>query len=223
MTQRELDQGKSEAFVAQMVGVLNQAAIALMTSIGHRVGLFDTLASLPAATAEEIAADAGLDERYVREWLGTMVTGRVVDHDPADQSYSLPPEHAAWLTRAAGTNNLALQAQYVPLLAQVEERIVHCFRRGGGVPYSAFPRFQRLMAEESSAVHDASLLDKILPLVPGLVERLRGGIDAADIGCGSGHAVNLLARAFPASRFSGYDLSEEGIAAGRAEAERLGL
>jgi 2-polyprenyl-3-methyl-5-hydroxy-6-metoxy-1,4-benzoquinol methylase len=79
------------------------------------------------------------------------------------------------------------------------------------------------MAEESGAVHDASLLDKILPLVPGLVERLRGGIDAADIGCGSGHAVNLVARAFPASRFSGYDLSEEGIAAGRAEAERLGL
>lgn len=223
MTQRELDQGKSEAFAAQMVGVLNQAAIALMTSIGHQVGLFDAMASLPAATAEEIAAAAGLNERYVREWLGTMVTGRVVDHHPGDQRYSLPPEHAAWLTRAAGTNNLAMQAQYVPLLAQVEERIVHCFRRGGGVPYSAFPRFQRLMAEESGAIHDASLLDKILPLVPGLVARLWAGIDAAEIGCGSGHAVNLLARAFPASRFLGYDLSEEGIAAGRAEADRLKL
>jgi len=194
-----------------------------MTSIGHQVGLFDAMASLPAASAERIASAAGLNERYVREWLGTMVTGRVVDYDAGDQSYRLPPEHAAWLTRVAGTNNLALQAQYIPLLAQVDELIVHCFRRGGGVPYSAFPRFQRLMAEESGAVHDASLVDKILPQVSGLGARLREGIDAADIGCGSGHAVNLLARAFPASRFSGYDLSEEGIAAARAEAERLGL
>ena len=223
MADRPFDEARSEAFAGRMMDVLNGAGIALMTSIGHQVGLFDAMAGRPPATSHEIAAAAGLNERYVREWLGAMVTGRVVDHDPADGTYALPAEHAAWLTRAAGTNNLSLQAQYVPLLAQVEGPIVECFRNGGGVPYAAFPRFQRLMAEESGAVHDAALVDAILPLVPGLPERLATGIDVADVGCGSGHAINLMARAFPHSRFVGYDFSEEGVRAGREEATRWGL
>ena len=223
MAVRPFDEARSEAFAGRMVDVLNGAAIALMTSIGHQVGLFDAMAGLTPTTSAGIAATAGLDERYVREWLGAMVTGGVVEHDPADQTYALPPEHAAWLTRAAGTDNLAVQAQFVPLLAQVEDPIVECFRNGGGVPYAAFPRFQRLMAEDSGAVHDAGLVDAILPLVPGLPERLVAGIEVADVGCGSGHAVNLMARAFPNSRFVGYDFSEEGVQVGHDEAERLGL
>lgn len=223
MMKPELDQAKSEAFAGQMVRVLNDAAVALMTSVGYQVGLFDTMANLPPSTGTQIATAAELNERYVREWLGVMVTGRIVDFNLADETYTLPPEHAAWLTRAAGTNNLALQTEYVPLLAQVEERIIECFRRGGGVPYSAYPRFQRLMAEESGATHDASLTAVILPLVPGLVGRLQTGIDVADIGCGRGHAINLMAQAFPKSRFVGYDMSEEGVAAGRAEARLKSL
>jgi SAM-dependent methyltransferase len=223
MTEGALDHAKSDAFAERMMGVLNNAALALLTSVGHQVGLFDVLAGLPAATSRQIADAAGLNERYVREWLGAMVTGRVVEYNSAGATYILPPEHAAWLTRAAGPNNLAISAQYIPLLASVEEPIVTCVRDGGGVPYSAYPRFQRLMAEDSGAVHDAALIDTILPLVPRLVERLHAGLDAADVGCGRGHAINLMARAFPNSRFSGYDFSEEGIAAGREEAARLGL
>jgi SAM-dependent methyltransferase len=79
------------------------------------------------------------------------------------------------------------------------------------------------MAEDSAAVHDAALVDAILPLVPGLPERLRAGIDVADVGCGCGHAINVMARAFPRSRFVGYDFSEEGVLAGRGEAQRMGL
>ncbi len=223
MTEPSFDQAKSDALAARMMDVLNGAAVALMTSIGHQVGLFDAMAGRLPATSAEIAAAAGLHERYVREWLGAMVTGRVVDYDPSDGTYRLPPEHAAWLTRAAGPNNLARTAQYIPLLAQVEDPIVACFRNGGGVPYSAYPRFQRLMAESSGAVHDATLVETILPLVPGQPERLRSGIDVADIGCGSGHAVNLMARAFPQSRFVGYDFSEEGVRAGQREADAWGL
>ena len=217
---RQPDRQKSEQFAGQMLTVLNHAGVALMASVGHAVGLFDTLAGLEPATSQQIAAAANLNERYVREWLGAMVTGRIVTHDPAGQTYALPAEHAAWLTRAAGANNLALQARYIPLLAQVEEQIIECFRKGGGVPYSAYPRFQSLMAEDSGAFHDASLVDTILPMVPGMVERLRAGIDVADVGCGRGHALNLMARAFPKSRFAGYDMSAEGIAAGRAEAQQ---
>jgi SAM-dependent methyltransferase len=218
-----MDQAKSEAFAERLLGDLNSAAVLLMTSIGHQVGLFDAMAGKPPATSEKIAAEAGLNERYVREWLGAMVTGRVVDHDPDEGTYSLPAEHAAWLTRAAGMDNMGLQAQYIPLIAEVEQQVVAAFRRGGGVPYSAYTRFHRLMAEDSGAVQDAALVDTILPLVPGIPERLKAGIDVADIGCGSGHAVNLMAQAFPASRFVGYDFSEEGIGTGRAEAEELGL
>lgn len=213
----------SEEFAERLLGVLNSGMLALMTSIGHRTGLFDVMASLPPSTSLEIADAAGLDERYVREWLAAMTTGAFVDHDPSTLTYVLPPERAAWLTRAAGPANLAIQAQYVGLLAQVEDRIVECFAHGGGVPYSAYPAFQSLMAEDSGAVHDATLVDVTLPLVPGLVEALRAGIDVADVGCGSGHAINLMAAAFPTSRFVGFDISEQGVAAGREEARRLGV
>jgi SAM-dependent methyltransferase len=213
----------TEEFAGRLLGVLNDGMLALMVSVGHRTGLFDTMASLPPATSQQVADAAGLDERYVREWLGAMATGALIEHDPVAMTFVLPPERAAWLTRAAGPDNLAVQAQYVSLLAQVEDRVVDCFASGGGVPYSAYPAFQALMAEDSGAVHDATLVDVTLPLVPGLVDRLRAGIDVADVGCGSGHAINLMAAAFPASRFVGFDISESGLAAGAAEAGRKGL
>lgn len=212
-----------EEFAARMLRTMNEAALALMVSVGHRTGLFDVMAGMPAATSGSIAAAAALDERYVREWLAVMTTARIVDHDGAAETFSLPAGHAAWLTRSAGMNNLATGMQYIGLLAGVEDQIVDCFRHGGGVPYSAFPRFHAIMAEDSGAVHDATLVDVTLPLVPGLVDRLRDGIDAADIGCGSGHAANLMAEAFPRSRFTGFDFSDAGIAAAVAEAERKGL
>jgi hypothetical protein len=83
----ELDQSKSEAFAEKMVEVLNSASLALMTSIGHQTGLFDAMADLPPSTSEQIAAAAGLNERYVREWLGAMVTGDIVKYDPARFRY----------------------------------------------------------------------------------------------------------------------------------------
>ncbi len=210
-------------FGERMLGILNDGMLALMISVGHKTGLFDTLSVLPPATSVDVAAAADLDERYVREWLAAMTTGGIVEHDASTSTFSLPPDRAAFLTRSAGIDNLAVQTQYVGLLATVEDQVVECFRRGGGVPYSAYPKFQALMAEDSAVVHDAALLDVILPLVPDLVTRLERGIDVADVGCGSGHALNLMGAAFPASRFVGFDISEAGLAAGRAEAAREGL
>jgi 2-polyprenyl-3-methyl-5-hydroxy-6-metoxy-1,4-benzoquinol methylase len=222
MTTRELDQAKSEAFAERMIGILNDAALALVTSIGHRTGLFDVMADLPPSTSQQIAEAANLNERYVREWLGAMVVGRIVEHDPEDGTYYLPQEHAAWLTRAASPNNIAVTAQFIPVLGMVEDGIVESFKHGGGLPYSAFPRFHEVMAEDSGQTVVAALADHILPLVPGLIERLEEGIDVLDVGCGSGRALNLMARTFPSSRFSGYDFSEEAIARARAEAQEHG-
>ena len=216
------DEQKAEAFAGQMLDTLNKAAVALMTSIGHRTRLFDVLAGLPPATSSEIAAAAGLNERYVREWLGAMVTGRVIDYDPQRQLYALPAEHAAFLTRAASPNNLAATSQFIPVLAVVEESILERFQQGGGVPYSEYPRFHEVMAEESAQTVLSALIDSILPAA-GVVETLRAGGDVLDLGCGSGRAINLMAKSFPNSRFTGYDFSAEAISRAQAEARELGL
>ncbi len=218
----DLDQARAEEFSERMVGVLNEGAIALMTSIGHRTGLFDAMVGLPPSTSEQIASAANLNERYVREWLGAMVVGRIVEHDPENGTYRLPQEHAAFLTRAASPDNIAAFAQYIPLLGSVEDGIVESFKNGGGVPYSAFPRFHEVMAEDSGQTVLPALTDHILPLVPGLTERLEEGIDVLDVGCGSGRAMNLLARTFPNSRFTGYDFSEEAIDRAHTEAQEHG-
>jgi SAM-dependent methyltransferase len=109
------------------------------------------------------------------------------------------------------------------MLAEVEQDILACVRRGGGLPYDKYPRFHAWMDGESRAIFETALVDGIVPLVPGLEERLTAGLDVADIGCGTGHAVNVLARAYPASRLVGYDFSAEAITAARAEADELGL
>src|ERR687893_1944901 len=218
MTTPDLDRAKAEEFAERMVGVLNEGAIALMTSIGHRTGLFDAMAGLPLSTSQQIADAAGLNERYVREWLSAMVVGRVVEYEPEDGTYRLPQEHAAFLTRAASPDNIAVIAQYIPLMGSVEDGIVESFKHGGGLPYSAFPHFHEVMAEDSGQTVVSALTEHVLPLVPGLTGRLERGIEVLDVGCGSVKALTLLARKFPVSRFVGYDFSEEAIARARAEA-----
>ena len=218
-----LDPVRAEAFAERMLDALNAGALAVMISVGHRTGLLDALAAAGPSTSGELAEAAGLDERYVREWLGAMVTGRVVEADPATGRHVLPAEHARWLTRAAAPDNLAVTAQYVPLLGAVEDAVVRCFREGGGVPYSAFPRFHEVMAEDSDQTVVSALESAILPLVDGLAERLDEGIDVLDLGCGRGHALLALARRFPRSRFTGMDLSGEALGHARAAARAGGL
>ena len=218
-----LNETKAEKFAEQMLGMLNNAALALMTSIGHRTGLFDTMATLTPATSFEIAEAAGLNERYVREWLGAMTTGRIIQYDESTMKYFLPAEHAAFLTRAGSPNNLAVTAQFIPVLAGIEGRILECFRKGGGVPYSAYPRFHEVMAEESAQTVVAGLFDHILPLATGLTEKLRSGIEVLDVGCGSGRALIEMAAKFPNSGFTGYDFSEEAVGAAKREVASKGL
>jgi hypothetical protein len=174
-----MDPQKAEAFAGRLLTALN-GALCLMASIGHRTGLFDAMRDRAPQTSNEIASRAGLNERYVREWLGAMVTSGVVIVDPQSVRYHLPPEHAAFLTRAAAANNFAAFTQYVPLLGRVEDAIVECFKNGGGVPYEQFPRFHAVMAEDSGQSVVSSLESHILPLVPGLPISSRAACDLAD-------------------------------------------
>lgn len=215
-----IDETRLAAFEERLVTGLNEAAMMLMLSVGHRTGLLDRIADMGPTDCAGLARASALNERYVREWLGAMVGAGVVE--VADGQYRMPAEHAMRLTRS-GEANLAAMAQYIPLLGGVEDDIVACFQRGGGVPYERYGRFHEVMAEDSGQTVLPALIDSILPLVPGMIERLEAGASVADIGCGRGRALMLLARTFPGSRFTGYDLSEDAIDWARREvqAQRL--
>jgi ubiquinone/menaquinone biosynthesis C-methylase UbiE len=217
------DAAKAEAFAGQLLTALNNGALCLMTSIGHRTGLFDVMTGLPPATSAEIAHKAGLNERYVREWLGALVTAGVVEVDPTSTHYQLPAEHAAFLTRAVVADNIAAITQWIAVFASVEDDIVECFKQGGGVPYEKYSRFHAVMIEDSGQSVLSSLEAHILPLVPGLTNWLAQGIRMLDVGCGSGRVLNRLAELYPNSRFMGVDLSPEAIGNARGEAAQKGL
>ena len=211
-----------ESFEDQMLDIMNKSALALMISVGHRTKLFDTMSKLPASTSEDIAKNSNLNERYVREWLGALVTAKIIDYNPQSNLYSLSKEKANFLTRD-GSFNMATTAQFIPVLAQVEDEIIHCFENGGGVPYEKYHRFHDVMAEESSQTVLAELIDGILPVAPGIIAKLQQGIKVLDVGCGSGKAINLMAKSFPSSQFVGYDFSKEGIENAEREKESLGI
>jgi SAM-dependent methyltransferase len=209
---------KTEAFQQKMVTLLNQGALNLAIAIGYRTGLFEAMAEIgqPAAIAA-ISETAGMDRRYVREWLAIMAAGGIVELDGQSgggKRYHLPPEHAACLIRKAGNRNLAVYSQEIPILTvSAMDAVVDAFEHGDGLPYTAYPGFQAFMSELSNAKHRETLVDKFLPAVAGgdLVRDLRRGIRVCDIGCGEGVALVLMAEAFPESRFLGIDASPEAI------------
>lgn len=210
-----------ENFEDYMLDMMNKAATALMLSVGHRTKLFDSMYDCTSMTSEQLAAKSNLNERYVREWLGAMVTGKIVDYNPSNKTYSLSEEKAKFLSRD-GSYNFASSMQWIPALAYVEDEIVKCFEKGGGVPYESYHRFHEVMAEESAQTVLPELVNSILPLVPGIVEHLNQGIRVLDVGCGSGRALNLMAKNFPNSKFIGYDFSKEAIEFATRESEKLG-
>lgn len=206
-------------YAYRVARTLNNGFITLMISIGHRTRLFDTMAKLPPSTSAAIAAAADLNERYVREWLAAMTSAHMIDFDSKTATYRLPVEYAAVLTRDAGANNLAPLAQFLPILASVEDLVVASFRSGGGVHPEAFARFQEVIADERRRLIDESYVEAIVALMPGLREKLVAGADVLEVGCGQGFAMNVMAKMFPSSRFRGYDMSHEAITAAREDAE----
>lgn len=219
---QELDRKRVQEFARKLFGFYTSGILTLMVDIGHRLGLFEAAARGPATSAE-LAARAGLDERYVREWLAAMATGGVFEYEPATGRFTLPPEHAQCLT-GPSSRNLAPGSQTLHMLAVRMPKVAECFRTGGGVPYREFqPDFTEAQDASWRRLYDGLLIKGFLPLAKGLPERLAAGIRVADVGCGTGHAVNLMAREYPKSSFVGFDLSEEAIARARAEAREMGL
>lgn len=191
----------ASVYAGRITRTLNNGFIALMISVGHRLGLFDVLATMPPSTSEQLASAAGLTERYVREWLAAMTSAHILDYDERAATYFLHVEYAAVLSRCAGTNNLAPVAELLSLLASTEDLVVEGFRNGGGVLPETYERLNGLMASEKRLMLDESYVDQLLDLVPGLHMHLDLGARVLDAGCGDGALLEVMAAMFPRSTF----------------------
>lgn len=216
----ELKRTKAEQFAESLADSFNKASLTMMISMGHRTGLFDTMEDMPPSDSQTIAEKSGLHERYVREWLGAMVAGGIIELHKGNR-YILPEEHAASLTRSAGPGNLAVFAEFIFSLAENGEKVLQCFRQGGGIQYDHFHRFYHAMDEDQSII--ATFFDQFLPQSPELLKALREGIQVLDAGCGTGGLLIRLAAEFPKSHFTGLDLTDFAIEMAKKNAREKGL
>lgn len=221
-----LDNEKIQAFGGRMLTFLNNGALTLMISIGHKLGIFEAMAVMPSASSHQLAHATKLHERYVREWLATMFVGGIVsmadtDDKNDDHRYYLSPEHAAFLTWGRGPENIAVLSQYISILSSFEEKSIHCFKTGTGIPTNEFGDLKSIMAADSAQTIASSLVDWILPLGEALViPGLKSGIDVLEVECGTGINLITLAKEYPRSWFTGYDSSPANIALAREAYER---
>lgn len=226
---------RQDDFGARLTDILNHGALNLALALGYQLRIFDVMADLDRpVTSRELARAAGLHQRYVEEWLGVMCTGRIIEiHVPdgsgdklEETAYSLPRSHAALLIRKAGSGNMGVYTQEIPLLTQIAmARVLEDFSTGKGIAFSAYPRFQAFMAQLSHAKHRQVLIPHFLPGVEDgrLVTRMAKGIRVCDLGCGQGIAVQLMAQHFPASVFVGIDNDAAAIDQARQTAAEMGL
>ena len=205
----------AKQFGGKILGIYTGAILTKLIEIGYQTGLFEA-SRRGAATAGELSERAGLRERYVREWLGAMTTSGIYSYDADSKRYTLPEEHAALLSGDTA-QNLTPMSRMINHFGTHLPKLIACFREGGGVPYAAYrPVFTQCMDDVWRRIYDQQLLSGFIASVDGLTNELRRGIRVLDVGCGTGHAINLLAREYPQSAFFGYDIAEDAIAMARA-------
>lgn len=218
-----LDMNKLNAFIGQFVTDLGAAAHAGMVVIGEKLGLYKALAGDPMTSAQ-LAAKTNTDERYVREWLASQAAGGYIAYDAQNEKFSLTEEQAFTLADEdspaylPGAFELALGS-----LAAVP-RIAESFRTGAGMGWhehvdGVFHGCERFFRPG----YAANLVSSWIPALSGVKEKLEAGARVADIGCGKGASTLLMAKAFPNSRFFGFDYHDKSIEAARESAERNGV
>ncbi|MCL4812312.1 MAG: methyltransferase domain-containing protein [Vicinamibacteraceae bacterium] len=219
-----IDQAKLDSFLTRAVGDLSAGYGGVMVSLGHSLGLYKAMAGAGPLTAREVASASGCAERYVREWLNSQVAGGYVTYHAVSDTYELAPEQALVLADEDSPVFLP-NAWKVPASMWFDEaRAVEAFRTGTGIAWGEHDdRLYCGVAAFYRTAYRGSLVSSWLPALDGIVERLRSGITVADVGCGHGHSTILMAEAFPASRFHGFDVHEASIEAARRHAQKAGV
>jgi ubiquinone/menaquinone biosynthesis C-methylase UbiE len=218
-----LDMGKLNAFIGQFVTDLGASVHTGMVVIGEKLGLYKALAGGPM-NAAELAAKTGTDERYLREWLASQAAGGYITYDETTERFSLTEEQAFTLAYEdspaylPGAFELALGS-----LAAVP-RIAESFRTGAGMGWhehadGVFHGCEKFFRPG----YAANLVSAWIPALADVRQKLEAGARVADVGCGKGASTVLMAKAFPNSRFYGFDYHDKSIEGARATAEREGI
>jgi 2-polyprenyl-3-methyl-5-hydroxy-6-metoxy-1,4-benzoquinol methylase len=218
-----VDETRLHAFLGRALSDLGGAMSATLVLIGDQLGLYKALAR-SAMTAAELAAATDTSERYVREWLGNQAAGGYVDYDAGSDRYSLNPEQALCMADPDSPVDVPGAYSIVEAVFHAMERTREDFRSGAGMEWGEhhsclFHGTERFFR----AGYNAHLLGEWLPALDGVVDRLRTGGKVADVGCGHGASTLLMARAFPASTFIGYDYHGPSIEVARRHADEAGI
>ncbi|NMH96284.1 methyltransferase domain-containing protein [Pseudonocardia acidicola] len=220
---RAVDENTLMEFVGKVVADLGALASAPLVVLGDQLGLYRAMADGEPVTAAELADRTGTAERYVREWLAAQAAGGYVAYD-GDGRFHLEPEQAVALTDENSPACVLGGFEGFTAAVKVAPRLVEAFRTGAGIGWDEQdPGLFRGTARFFRPGYAANLVDFWLPALDGVVERLTRGARVADVGCGFGHSTLLMAEAFPASRFAGYDYHPESIEAARKQAAEAGL
>jgi SAM-dependent methyltransferase len=223
-TARVIDEQKLEAFVGKVVTECAAALSVPLVVIGDRLGLYRALAEAGPLTSTELADRTGTKERYVRDWLVNQAAGEYLEYDPETNRYSLPEEYAIVLTDESSPYFLGGAFQVTPPLIMAQDHIAALFRSGEGMAWGEhdhelFPGAERFWRSG----YLGNLVNTWIPALDGVKAKLESGAAVADIGCGYGAALILLAKAFPLSRFFGFDLHGASIEHARAAAREAGV
>jgi SAM-dependent methyltransferase len=218
-----VNEEKLNAFLGKAIGDLGAAVGAVLISIGDELGLYRELAKGPL-TADELAERTGTNERYIREWLANQAAGGYAEYDGATGRYSLNDEQALCLADPNGPVDLPGAYAIVQDLFHVRPRALENFRTGGGMEWGEHhPCLFQGTERFFRAGYNANLLSSWLPALDGVVDKLKSGARAADVGCGHGASTVLMAKAFPQSEFIGIDYHDASIDTARRRAEEAGV
>jgi SAM-dependent methyltransferase len=219
-----VDDGRLQAFMGKMVGDMGAALSGALVVIGDRLGLYKALAEGGPASSAELAGRTGTAERYVREWLAAQAASGLVDYDGRTQRFSMNPEQAMALASETSPVYVAGAFELIASAYLDEPKITQAFRTGRGVGWHEhheclFRGVERFFRSGYSAF----LVQGWIPALDGVKEKLERGAKVADIGCGHGASTVLMARAFPNSRFFGFDYHEPSIRRAREAAAEAGV
>jgi 2-polyprenyl-3-methyl-5-hydroxy-6-metoxy-1,4-benzoquinol methylase len=221
---RPLDMDKLHEFVFRAVEEAGATLNTALVVMGDRLGLYRALAGAGPLTPAELAGRTGTAERYVREWLNAQAAGGYVEYEADSGRYSLPVEQAAAL--ADESSPAFLPGLFQTALGAVidSHRITEVARNGDGIGWGDHVHDVHEGCERFfRPTYNAHLVSEWLPALDGVVEKLERGGTVADVGCGHGASTILMAQAFPASRFHGFDYHGGSIETARQRAAAAGV